>query len=98
MVGIGTNRTFTIGNHDTYTVGEFKDDCFQGHEHSLGTGLVNNIATTQGMGSGTQNTQMYGDPLYDTSGISWKSGYTSPRVQQTTHGKQIGIQYLIKGL
>ena len=50
------------------------------------------------MGSGTQNTQMYGDPLYDTSGISWKSGYTSPRVQQTTHGKQIGIQYLIKGL
>ena len=79
-------------------MGEFKDDCFQGHEHSLGGGLVNNVSTTQGMGAGPQNTQIYGDILYDTSSISWKQGYNSPRVQQTTHGKQIGIKYIIKVL
>lgn len=37
LVGIGTNGTDTIATHDAFTLGQFKDDSFKSHQHSLQT-------------------------------------------------------------
>lgn len=93
-VGVGENGTQTIAAHDVYTLGEFKDDQFQGHNHSNSSidynassqsvknyayGWVNTWATQ------TENL----DRMVD-------SGSGTPRTGTTTHGKQLGVNYIIK--
>lgn len=102
IVGVGKNTTLIFDNteydpatgtqgtqdHDVYTLGEFKDDQFQGHEHDYRhQDYSGNVAA----GSG-------GVEMKDavTKGIANKTGYGQARYGTTTHGKQVGLNYIIK--
>ena len=84
LVGAGQNTTNTIEAHDTYTVGEFKDDQLQRHTHTYiqGGAAVQAIAS-----SGTQGA--YNSQTLTTSIPTGRTG-------TTTHGKQTGVNYIIK--
>ena len=93
-VGVGENGNATIANHDIYTLGEFKDDQFQGHNHSncsidYNTSSQNNknyaYAWQNSWARQTDNL----DRMVD-------SGSGTPRTGTTTHGKQLGVNYIIK--
>lgn len=96
LVGVGQNTTDTIAEHDVYTLGEFKDDQFQGHKHIIKqdsnnppTGVPINSPALFGANSGKPNTNAMGETYSDgTNG--------EPRVGTATHGKQKGVAYYIK--
>ena len=96
LVGVGQNDTDTIAEHDVYTLGEFKDDQFQGHQHKMGNGLVDGCYTTSGLAGGVNNTQIYGKTLPNTNGITSDGTNGTPRTGTTTHGKQKGVAFYIK--
>ena len=85
LVGIGTNGTDSIASHDAYTLGQFKDDQLQNHQHSilLGSGSGNQATTNQWANWREVNT-----------------GYvlSSYRRGDVTRGKRKGVCYLIKVL
>lgn len=89
LVGAGASSNPKIKAHDIYEVGEFKDDQMQGHRHNVSAFLYK-----QGTNGPAGNYFDYGntktsDPVNDgTNG--------TPRTGSTTHGKQIGINYIIK--
>lgn len=98
LVGIGqsdndydvsTNPT-GIQDHDVYTLGQFKDDQLQGHTHNqiylLPNYAMRDAPSYQG-GSG------YGW-TYPSSATTENTG----RKGTTTHGKQIGVNYVIKAV
>lgn len=95
LVGIGSNGTFIIDNtnqaHEVHTLGEFKDDQFQGHSHYSGH---------QDRGEGGNYNYMKWDGDYNnpTKNIISDGTNGTPRYGTTTHGKQIGVMYLIKVL
>ena len=84
-------RSFTIGNHDECTLGQFQDDQFQGHEHDL-------LKYKEYGGASSGNTVWRWDSESCTRGITSKEGYGTVRYGTTTHGKQVGVNYLIKAL
>ena len=124
--------TQSTQNHETHSLGEFKDDQIQNHTHTRGTmeitgrddiawsgvhnGAVNNSFRKEGAFTGLE--RYSSDNNYigngrDTIGqitvpvgISFKAsnGWTgstsnpSGRGGDTTHGKQIGVRYIIKVL
>ena len=98
LVGIGSNGTDTIDTHDSYTLGEFKDDSFKSHEHSVDNALhvtyayssSNRVPTT---GGGNYSLPPYAGSTSEVL-VRW-TGYTGGT---TTHGKQKGVTYLIKAL
>ena len=94
-VGVGQNSTFTIGNHDIYTLGQFKDDQFQGHEHRM-----YNVSASWDNRNGrrTGDSWIYNLTTKDTGDIIDKTDYGTARYGTTTHSKQIGVNYLIKAL
>lgn len=93
LVGAGQNEKLSIKEHDVYNVGEFKDDQMQGHWHNIKDG-----AKSEGGGSdrnalgdpgGGSNDTIVRNPINDgENGI--------PRTGTTTHGKQVGINFIIK--
>jgi microcystin-dependent protein len=95
-VGVGT-RGAGVTAHDTYTLGQFKDDQMQGHYHRFarsGSGAFSGGGVDTGQ-LGSAATNLYGDgggitePTTDgTNG--------APRLGTTTHAKQIGLNYIIK--
>ena len=89
LVGAGQNEKLSITEHDIYNVGEFKDDQMQGHTHEI----YKNYETNSTGGAGT--TTIYGGKV---SSSGPKTDYVNgiPRTGKTTHGKQIGINYIIK--
>lgn len=81
-VGSGT-RGSGVADHDIYTVGEFKDDQLQDHRHTS-TQYVN-------VSNGDYSTAFtYDDPI-DYGGL-----IAVGRHGTTTHGKQLGVNYIIK--
>ena len=83
LVGVGENDTDTIADHDVYTLGEFKDDQLQEHTHSY-----------RGQTPGQNGT---GVPvLVGVSTATANTGANAGRSGTTTHGKQKGVNYLIK--
>ena len=89
LVGAGASSRSNIKAHDIYEVGEFKDDQMQGHKHSIQMFLYK-----QGQQGPSGNYFDYGptdtsDPIND--GVNG-----TPRTGSTTHGKQIGVNYIIK--
>ena len=90
-VGAGQNATQTIATHDTYTVGEFKDDQFQSHVHN--THLKGHMTTSSGDAWCTAYDQEVTGTR--TTSASTDTGFT-PREGTTTHGKQLGVNYIIK--
>lgn len=91
LVGIGT-RGGGVTAHDTYTIGQFKDDQFQGHYHSStvkNTEYTVDSGTTYGLAATSSSSESVTSPSTDgTNG--------TPRTGATTHGKQAGVLYCIK--
>ena len=93
-VGVGENGNATIANHDIYTIGEFKDDQFQGHNHS-------NCSIDYKVSSQDAKNYAYAwknDWARQTDNLDRMvdSGSGTPRTGTTTHGKQLGVNYIIK--
>ena len=90
-VGTGTSGrpSIELKVHDTYTLGQFKDDQMQGHEH---LGYKNQENKPEG-GAGTVT--IYGVKRR-TEGIVNDGTNGEPRIGSTTHGKQVGVNYIIK--
>lgn len=93
LVGAGQNtlKAGSIATHDTYSVGEFKDDQLQEHQHYRYSNDTNGsfYAGTGGSGSWTPSsaTGQYGNSI----------GHVSDgRKGTTTHGKQLGVNFIIK--
>jgi len=82
-----------IHEHDVYNVGEFKDDQFQGHKHSLPQvwGTEGPSAKCWDTEYSTGKATRTGNPISDDVN-------GEPRVGSTTHGKQVGVLYCIKAL
>lgn len=106
-VGIGT-RGSGVSTHDTYTLGQFKDDQFKSHNHdasitggahshrvAVRVSALMNIAGTGNCPVSQDDPNKAGDVYSSTAGhhhdisISYRGG-------ETTHGKQIGVNYIIK--
>ena len=84
LVGAGQNTHNTIATHDVYSVGQFKDDQFQDHGHTL--------VMRAGFGVGGPGFAV------SNSGSEWgryNSNGASGRSESTTHGKQIGVLYYV---
>lgn len=87
IVGAGTSTRTAIITHDVYALGEFKDDQLQVHTHSYTCSNNNNKANYDGGGrDGNLNTGVYGT----------NTGSNTGRSGSTTHGKQFGMNYIIK--
>lgn len=89
FVGAGQNEKLDIKEHDIYRVGEFKDDQMQGHVHKV---YRNRESEATG---GAGSTTIYGKEE-NSSGPKTDEINGIPRTGKTTHGKQIGINYIIK--
>lgn len=102
LVGAGENTTLTIADHDVYELGEFKDDQFQGHWHTLGNrdnGIVSTALGANETGGSIQGANPGGVNRYTITGaLDATSDGTNgePRTGTTTHGKQVGVNYIIK--
>ena len=83
MVGAEQNTTDTIATHDVYGEGEFKDDQFQSHKHTL---------NAQDVGFSGSGTVMYGSSYESV----FTTNDTSGRTGDTTHGKQKAVYVYIK--
>ena len=84
IVGIGQNTTNNISDHDVYALGEFKDDQLQSHTHSytkFNTRKDVNWSSSQQIWVGVS---------------SENTGTPTGRTGTTTHGKQVGLNYIIK--
>lgn len=93
-VGAGQSSRSGIAAHDTYALGEFKDDQFQGHEHNLGDGLAKLTGNTT-VYPGVDKTNIYGPFFEKTTGVRSSDTHGTARVGNTTHGKQMGVQFII---
>lgn len=97
-VGAGQNATQTIAAHDTYTVGQFKDDQMQNAEgnftaYSYSDGLAggafsSNTDNPNVLMGGTTPTLNFDDFNFNLSKVA--------RTGTTTHGKQMGVNFIIK--
>lgn len=81
-VGVGKNITQSIAAHDRYNLGQFKDDQVQEHTHTF---------TTVGSGSG----MLASGGSYNLV-VTETTSSNSGRSGTTTHGKQLGVNYIIK--
>ena len=83
LVGIGT-RGSGVDTHDTYTLGEFKDDQIQQHTHNYNAPAYPSGVYTQSGGTGP-------------SGIlASTSENNTGRSGSVTRGKRLGVNYIIK--
>jgi microcystin-dependent protein len=100
-VGIGTRGVGVSA--DTYNLGQFKDDQLQGHWHVLGdTQLMTGgggvtLQTGSGL-AGVSTTVSYTATLNQVKALTndQNIGYGTPRPGTTTHGKSLGVNYIIK--
>ena len=86
LVGAGQNTHNSIATHDVYNVGQFRDDQFQDHKHSVTVSdRVGAIWTIAPGSSG----------YYSKNTESKTSSGASGRAKTTTHGKQTGVLYYV---
>lgn len=88
LVGVGHNKTFTIAAHEVYTLGQFRDDQFQNHSHPFSQLLLDNRSNGDARRSG--------DGDYVSGYITRTNNADNGRRGDTTHGKQFGVNYIIK--
>lgn len=102
FVGAGQNAKLDIKAHDVYGLGQFKDDQLQGHFHILGDKWsVENSGLGRGKAGGKNfaaaaNTAASGVEIERALRLIEDTENGIPRTGTTTHGKQIGIRYIIK--
>ena len=100
-VGIGT-RGSGVSTHDTYTLGQFKDDriqniyinggkscCVWGEN---GQDIPNSPFTLSGSGHWAYG----GSTIYGQYSVLGFDASRNVRTGSTTHGKQVGVNYIIK--
>ena len=83
-VGVGTNGTDSIEAHDIYTIGQFKDDQLQNHDHGS-----THDATSPMFHHSDGNGAHFFKTMIPT-------GVQNARVGDTTHGKQKGVVFIQK--
>lgn len=91
FVGVGQNAKLDIKAHDVYELGQFKDDQLQGHLHNYTT----DNHKYEGWIWHQDGVERYGG-IGKTSSPQSDGTNGTPRIGSTTHGKQIGIRYIIK--
>ena len=98
LVGAGQNAKLDIKAHDVYELGQFKDDQLQGHSHDLewSEGLPNYSKGGLYSGGGSYNSNVSHATKLTIKGVVTDEVNGIPRVGETTHGKQIGLNYIIK--
>lgn len=98
IVGAGQNAKQDIKSHDVYELGQFKDDQLQGHSHDLewSNGLPNYSTGGLYSGGGNYNSNEKNSTELTIKGVKTDNENGNPRVGTTTHGKQIGLNYIIK--
>ena len=89
LVGAGQNEKLNIKEHDVYNIGEFKDDQMQGHKHSIQMFLYSQGQQGPAGNYFDYNSSNTSNPIND--GVNG-----TPRTGSTTHGKQVGVNYIIK--
>lgn len=94
-VGVGKNITKSIGAHDRYNLGQFKDDQFQGHYHnSVGSGNASGVSVYRGIQYANGQINYSDAETVVDAATDGTNG--DPRTGETTHGKQLGVNYIIK--
>ena len=88
LVGAGQNTKNTIAAHDVYSVGQFKDDQLQGHEHTQSNINANHNGAETNFSNTTPGSA-------STEGIVSDGVNGTPRVGTTTHGKQTGVLFYV---
>lgn len=91
-VGAGTNATNTIATHNAVNLGAFQDDQIQSHGHAISFG-DSYRPVIRGSGS-TELSFTAGYYGFAPGGATTTS--TTGRSGTTTHGKQIGVNYIMK--
>ena len=86
LVGAGQNTHNSIAVHDVYRVGEFSDDQFQDHTHT--------VTVSDRVGAKWQITPS-NNAYYSEHTESKTSSGASGRAKSTTHGKQTGVLYYV---
>ena len=86
LVGAGQNTHNSIATHDVYRVGEFSDDQFQDHTHSVT--VSDRIGAIWQIAPGSS-------AYYSRNTESKTSSSASGRARLTTHGKQTGVLFYV---
>ena len=86
LVGAGENKHNSIATHDVYSVGQFRDDQFQDHTHSVT--VPNSVGAIWEAVPGNMLRYSSGTESHTSSGASGRS-------RSTTHGKQTGVLYYV---
>ena len=86
LVGAGQNTHNSISTHDVYNVGQFRDDQFQDHTHSVT--VSDRIGAIWQIAPGSA-------AYYSRNTESRTSSSASGRARSTTHGKQTGVLYYV---
>ena len=86
LVGAGRNTHNSIATHDVYSVGEFSDDQFQDHTHTV---------TVSDRVSAIWQIAPSNAAYYSKNTESKTSSGASGRAKSTTHGKQTGVLYYV---
>lgn len=92
LVGAGQNASDSIATHDVYTVGQFKDDCLQIHNHTIEGRYVGENYGLTGGGYYASH-PLIKDYNQTTSNDNARHGDNA-----VTHGKQKGVKFIIKVL
>lgn len=95
-VGAGTSTRSTIATHDSYMLGEFKDDQFQAHFHRVGNDGEGSSYGALLVNSATSGTSFAGLSSSASPKLAAQSNNISGRAGDTTHGKQLGVNFIIK--
>lgn len=95
-VGTGT-RGSGVATHDTYSVGTFKDDQLQTHNHTVSTERFDIAVYTDYLTDGGTSRKITDSTEADSvSNPLIAKDVTDARTGTTTHGKQLGVNYIIK--
>lgn len=86
LKGVGQNSTDSIATHDTFTLGQYKDDALQSHTHSY---------TTRFNNSNYSCVASSGVVRYNIVNVN-SSAPTGCRTGTVTRGKHKGVYFYIK--
>ncbi len=112
LVGCGGNRDSGIVNHDSYSLGEFKDDRYASHIHSDDFRLTDGPSSesSPSITRSTPGSEYVMVSTYTSNAYVVRAGYSHEHTLNialkgsiqasgsgaVTHGKQVGVYYIIK--